>query len=914
MSLALASSGRFTLTSAAQRANGDEAASLGRRSERHDCVWCASPRRAFGCALKQRDRETYKFLVAFARVLGPQEGHAILFFERCDEVLSHTCTTGAAPCTDSRCAVVLSIGKLSSGQHRYYLDQVAQGIEDYYSGTGEATGKWLASSDQLGLEGEVDAAELRAVLQAHDPTDTYKLAAMTNRKIAGFDLTFSAPKSVSVMWALGDPGVNLAVREAHEHSVSAALEYLEREATFTRRGHGGLEVIETNGLIAAGFRHRTSRNGDPQLHTHVLVPNVVQGVDGRWGTLDARHLFAHRVTAGHLYQAELRHQLTNTLGVAWTPTQRGAGEIAGIPPELLRAFSTRRAEIEERLEILGDSSAAASRRAALETRRPKLDLDFESLHARWLEQTAALGYDPQQLYAVLGHAAPLALTEQHASLIDEHLASAQGLTAQASSFDRKDVARAMAGYAPTGVDAQQLQANADAFLRRPDIVALSNDATALRYSTVELLDTETRLVTTAVARQRSSAGYCYPSRVNSVIYQYPTLSDEQAQLVAHLTTSGNGVDVVVAAAGTGKTFALDAARDVWERCGYRVHGAALAGRAAVELEQSAHIGSMTIARLTKQIERNELTRRDVIVIDEAGMVGTRTLAPILDAAARGGAKVVLVGDDHQLPEIDAGGLLRGLAARIPPVELVDNRRQQEPWQQRALIELRNGDVEQALTAYAEHGRIHTAPDATAAEQQLVEAWLDATRNGDDAIMLAARTVDVDDLNRLARARLAELDVVHGPAITVGDQTFQKGDRVVTLRNDYDLDVRNGSLATVTKVHPRRGDVTIRTDSGAARRLTAEYLNAGHLDHGYAITIHKAQGITVDRAFVLGSEDLYRELSYVALSRGRVSNEIYRAAPELRLHAHGLEMGADATDDVFAGAMRISRAETLGIDR
>jgi conjugative relaxase-like TrwC/TraI family protein len=153
---------------------------------------------------------------------------------------------------------VLSIGKLSLGQHRYYVDQVAQGTEEYYSGTGEAIGKWLASSDQLGLEGEVDAMQLRAVLQAHDPTDSCKLAATTNRKIAGFDLTFSAPKSVSVMWALGDPGVHLAVRDAHEHAVNAALDYLDREATFTRRGHGGVAVIETRGLLAAGTAHRAT--------------------------------------------------------------------------------------------------------------------------------------------------------------------------------------------------------------------------------------------------------------------------------------------------------------------------------------------------------------------------------------------------------------------------------------------------------------------------------------------------------------------------------------------------------------------------------------------------------------------------------------------------------------------------------
>jgi len=181
-------------------------------------------------------------------------------------------------------------------------------------------------------------------------------------------------------------------------------------------------------------------------------------------------------------------------------------------------------------------------------------------------------------------------------------------------------------------------------------------------------------------------------------------------------------------------------------------------------------------------------------------------------------------------------------------------------------------------------------------------------------MLAARTVDVDELNRVARARLVEPDIVHGPAITIGEQTFQQGDRVVTLRNDYDLDVRNGTLATVTKVHPRKSELTIRTDVGDTQRLPAAYLDAGHIDHGYAITVHKAQGLTVDRAFVLGSQDLYRELSYVALSRGRVSNEIHLTASEPRIDAHGLETRPPTTSDALIEAMRISRADTLGIDR
>ncbi|MEO8691985.1 MAG: MobF family relaxase, partial [Acidimicrobiales bacterium] len=540
---------------------------------------------------------------------------------------------------------MLSIGKLTIGQQKYYVDQVAQGIEDYYAGGGEAPGRWLASSHQLGLDGDVDAAQLRAVLQAHDPADTYKLVNTANRKIAGFDLTFSAPKSVSVLWALGDPGVNLAVRDAHQHAVDAALGYIERNAAFTRRGHGGVEVIPTKGLIAAGFRHRTSRNGDPQLHTHVLVPNVVEGVDGRWGTLDGRHLYRHARTAGYLYQTELRHQLTTVLGVGWTSVQRGSAEVEGIPAEVLREFSTRRAEIEERLEILGQTSPSAARRAALDTRGAKLDIDSNTLFAQWRQQARELGFDPAQLDLIVGRAAPLEFGTHHAQLLSDHLASPVGLTEHASTFDRGDVVRAIAQFTPTGATAQSVEAHADAFLHgRRDVVALATTDATVRYSTRELLDIETRVVTTAVARINEGAGVVPSSRMRSVLALYPTIAGEQARLVASLTTSGNGVDVVVAAAGTGKTYALGAAREVWRRGGYRVQGAALAGRAAQELETNSGIPSQTITKLVGELHRRPLTARDVVVIDEAGMAGTRQLAPILDAAAAAGAKVVLVGD------------------------------------------------------------------------------------------------------------------------------------------------------------------------------------------------------------------------------------------------------------------------------
>ena len=249
---------------------------------------------------------------------------------------------GAGPCSDAAWVVVavLSVWKLGHGQEAYYLNAVAAGVEDYYVG-GEAPGRWIATgSGRLGLAGEVTPEDLHAVLAGCDPASGARLG--QPHKVPGFDLTFRAPKSVSVLFGLGEPGVARQVVEAHERAIAAALDWAERHVVWSRRGRGGTEQVCCQGLIAAAFRHRTSRSGDPHLHTHVLVPNMVLGVDGKWATLDARWLYTSAKTIGFLYEAELRHRLTVALGVEWGPVSNGIADIAHIPADVLKAFSSRR--------------------------------------------------------------------------------------------------------------------------------------------------------------------------------------------------------------------------------------------------------------------------------------------------------------------------------------------------------------------------------------------------------------------------------------------------------------------------------------------------------------------------------------------------------------------------------------------
>src|SRR5215218_10864022 len=268
---------------------------------------------------------------------------------------------------------MVTIGKLGKGQETYYLDSVGGGADDYYSGEGEAPGRWMGSgASELGLEGTIEREELHAVLAGRDPrADLPLLRLLRKDRVPGFDVTFSAPKSVSVLWATGDEQTARLIRDAHDRSVKAALGFLEREAAFTRLGTDGHTRARGSGFVAAAFRHRMSRAGDPQLHTHVLVANLIRTSTGKWRTLDGQRLYRHAKTAGYLYQAHLRAELSRELGVSFREVHRGAAEIVGVPDETLRTFSRRRREIEARMAERGGSSRRSAEVAALESRRAK---------------------------------------------------------------------------------------------------------------------------------------------------------------------------------------------------------------------------------------------------------------------------------------------------------------------------------------------------------------------------------------------------------------------------------------------------------------------------------------------------------------------------------------------------------------
>jgi conjugative relaxase-like TrwC/TraI family protein len=305
----------------------------------------------------------------------------------------------------------------------------------------------------------------------------------------GFDLTVSAPKSVSVLFGVGDDDLREALTKAHDRSVAEALSYLEREAAVARRGAAGMHAIRGNGLVAAAFRHRTSRAGDPQLHTHVLVANLTLGADGQWSTLDGRRIYEHAKTAGYLYEARLRSLITQELGVEWTAARNGIADIAGVPPAVLRAFSRRRVDIEAELQRRGVSSAAAAQIATLDTRRRK---DYrvapEQLAPEWRARAAQLGLTPEAIRALGQRAQSRPLPPGAAEKIAAELAGPRGLTRERSTFTRREALQAFAERVPAdaGVTVAELERLTDDFLASARVVTVAEGERreALREPTV----------------------------------------------------------------------------------------------------------------------------------------------------------------------------------------------------------------------------------------------------------------------------------------------------------------------------------------------------------------------------------------------------------------------------------------------
>jgi conjugative relaxase-like TrwC/TraI family protein len=826
---------------------------------------------------------------------------------------------------------MLSIAKLRVGQEAYQLSGVAESLDDYYTGSGEAHGQWVGGgAARLGLEGQVTPEDLRAVLAGLRP-DTGGLDPNGNthrphpRRVPGFDLTFKAPKSASVLYAVSDdPRVQGAVIEAGEAAMRSAVGWLEREAIQVQRGSHRKEYLEsltperraqagpkrlgTTGLVSASFRHRTSRASDPLLHWHVLTANLVEGADGKWSAFAHPEIYRHARAAGEIFQATFRAELTDSLGVEWRPGNT-VPEIAGIPQALLDQFSKRSTDIEAWLEATGTPNTPEGRQAAvLATRRNKPEVEGGRFDAAWKIEAEAAGWGPDMADGFIASCADRSPVDfdgawrLETDAIDEDGAIdryertvepeewiadllRRDLTSDQSTFTQADITQAVAARQGDGANIETIERLVAKVIASPNTISV-NGSDVARWTSRELADVEARF---AAALTTSASAPAAEASIVASIAARPSIGDDQQTAVDTIARSTSAVSVLVGPAGTGKTFTIDAVRDAFERSGITVLGAAPSARAALELQAAAQIPATTLHRLLDNWNRQFSTPAPdtLLVIDEAGMADIRTLTDAVTRQVDAGGRVLLVGDHHQLPEIGAGGGFAHAATLGSTVaQLTVNRRQHHEWEHTALEQLRNGNVADSVHRYLEQDRITVADDPNDLIDKAIACWTDARANGLNPIMLAGTNDIVDRLNQAAIEHLiagGHLD--DATALDYGTAAFRSGERVLARRNatvhtttGETVDLANGQAGTVLTVADKT--VTIALDNGPRIQLDDTYLTrGGHLTHAYALTTHRAQGGTWDLAIAVGADSLYRQAAYVQLSRGTHANHLLLTDPE-----------------------------------
>ncbi|WP_336966744.1 Ti-type conjugative transfer relaxase TraA [Sphingobium aquiterrae] len=494
------------------------------------------------------------------------------------------------------------------------------------------------------------------------------------------------------------------------------------------------------------------------------------------------------------------------------------------------------------------------------------------------------------------------------------------ITHQQATFTNRDIAMFIHRHSD---GQEQFNAAMRAVRGSPDLIALGKDGRGDdRFTSREMIETEQRMSRAAdrLAMERSdglSAAATYAIRTAESAGL--VLGAEQESALRHIT-GGQRLSLVLGYAGTGKSAMLGVARDVWESAGLNVRGAALAGIAAEGLENGSGIASRTIASLEHGWAqgRDLLTARDVLVIDEAGMVGTRQMERVLSHAADVGAKVVLVGDPQQLQSIEAGAAFRAIHERHGGVEITQVRRQHEGWQQNATRHLATGRTGEAVAAYADKGMVHQAETREDARRDLVERW-DRERQADphaSRIILTHTKAEVRNLNEAARTAMrnaGELGDERQVKTERGDRLFASGDRIMFLRNERSLEVKNGTLGTIE--HVSEGHMSVRTDDG--RSISFDTKDYRDIDHGYAATIHKAQGMTVDRGHVLATPGMDRHGAYVAMSRHRDGLALHYGRDDFRdqsrlVRTLSRERGKDMASDYEKVDQAREFAERRGI--
>jgi conjugative relaxase-like TrwC/TraI family protein len=804
---------------------------------------------------------------------------------------------------------MLSIAKIKSAAGsaaHYYTEEIR--VEDYYVKGQDTPGQWRGG-EALGLDQKVSLEQLQRLMAGEHPETGERLIGRggTGRdRNPGWDLTFSAPKSVSALYAAGDDKLKEGIKQAHHNAVAKAMGYLEADcldnAARVVSKKGGRRVESTaavKGLVWGEFFHRTSRELDAQIHSHCVVPNVAQREDGKWIAPNLQQVFREKMTAGAIYRAELGQGM-RALGFE-IEADRQFFRVKEVPKELETEMSKRRQEIEARMMREGVEGAKQASRVTLLTRKEKRLVDEKHLHAAWQSVAAEKGLTPERLAEIRQPGASLSFDQ--ATRQDLVRNTLKELSQGVSTFTAEQARAKLAEKAQTVMTADQIRETFKDLFRSGDLVKLSPDREGrMRYTTKELREVEERILNTSKTLSRTQDMGISKEAIEQRLRSFEAaqsqakgttikLGQDQREAAMHALGPGR-IKVVAGVAGAGKTFSMEAVARALEADGYRVSGMAPSGIAASKLAD-AKIPTQTVdlylLRRAKGITP-ALTDKDVVILDEAGMIGSRKMDRILSEVEKTGAKVILLGEAEQLQPIEAGGIFKAISDEIGKAGLTTIVRQEEKWQRDAVMHFRAGEAEQGLKLFQDRGKLSIHENGQDMIKGMVSEQVRLMTMPSEkpvsVVSISKTNSVVDQLNHGVREELkakgvlprqgVEIEVKYGHYAERQKMELVPGDKIVFLRNDRKLDVQNGLFAEVKGFERDiKGNLTgVLFKDERGKDHTIDVSKYPHLRHSYAITGYKSQGSTFTHTVVHATPEMSREETYVKMSRQKVDAKLF----------------------------------------
>lgn len=859
---------------------------------------------------------------------------------------------------------MVSITGISAEQAVHYYSKK----DNYYA---KEQGLWQGKGARaLGLSGEVMKEDFERLLNRQDKEGKQLFSeGVSGEHRAGIDLTFSAPKSVSILSeVIGDE----RIREAHEKAVETTLKYIEKRYSQTRQVYekGQRRKVHTGNLAIAKFNHDTSRELDPQLHTHTVIMNMTRRKDGEWRALSNEALYENKMFIGQIYRNELASMLKK-IGYSIQGDNKGLFEVVGMPKELIVHYSQRSEQIDERVRELKESGLyqnASEQRlreiAALGSRVAKKDVDINLVREAWDERLKQQGYTKEAIEQAVREVYKIsrqAEEEKKKTRLKEHdyiRLACSAVTEEESAFKKEDVLKIAGKLSVSEYRIPDLEKAFDELNRKEAILSLDEENEV--YTTKEMKSVEGEIVQKVISGQDKMDNIMVKEQIEAGIREFQkrhnfAMTNGQKQAAEHILSSKDRIIGVQGDAGTGKTTMLSVVRELAEAKGYEIKGLSFTGKAASEIEQASGIKSQTVhafLSLGMESKKSEKDKDQMWIVDEASMIGSKQMNEIIKSAELQNARVVLMGDTKQLQSIKAGQIFKDLQDNgMKTVEMKEILRQDDPGYKDIVKDIAAKKIESAFSKLESNNCVAEIKDRQARLETIVKDYA-SVKDYTKALIVTARNADRTELNTLIRNELRTQDRLSGEDKTFtvrepsglaqverhfaqvykeGDyvfslkagiigrsgnegkitsidphyhhimvekengrqytvnlkqhgqdlqvynekqQVFTEGDRIVFLKNDKALNVKNGATGTIQSIDEKTGNFKIQTD--AERDITLNINHYPYIDHGYAVTDYKSQGQTAKE--VIYHADTTKEVSYnqayVAVTRGKTGVRVY----------------------------------------